>query len=307
MDNPQTKISEKQIQINGLNINYKTIGDGKIPIVLLHGWGVSSDKYTELIKILYSILLPAGQAGNTQYSILILDLPGFGKSDEPSENWKLDDYVEFVEEFIEKTNRKGGFELVKDLLKNLNLSKGLASVTTGAKPMRKSILIGHSFGGRIAIKYAVKYPEKIEKLILTGAAGIKHSLILKQKIFYIAAKTGKSFFSLPLINNLEKYAQKILYKAAREKDYYQASSRMKEVMKNVLDEDLTDYLDKIKNPALLVWGREDKTTPLVDGEIMNEKIKNSELKVVDDANHSLPYQKPEEFARIVNSTLTNTD
>ena len=291
MDNPQTKISEKQIQINGLNINYKTIGDGKIPIVLLHGWGVSSDKYTELIKILYSIL-------NTQYSILILDLPGFGKSDEPKENWNLDDYVEFVDEFIKKASRKSGFELVKDLLKNLNLNRGLASVATGAKPLQKSILIGHSFGGRIAIKYTAKYPEKIDKLILTGAAGIKHKLTAKQKIFFILAKTGKTIFSLPIINNLEKYARKFLYKVAREKDYYQASLRMKETMKNVLDEDLTDYLDKIKNPALLVWGREDKTTPLTDGKIMNEKIENSKLVVVNNANHSLPYQKAEKFVKI---------
>ncbi|MCK4592145.1 alpha/beta hydrolase [Candidatus Parcubacteria bacterium] len=294
MDNPQTKISEKQIQINGLNINYKTIGDGKIPIVLLHGWGVSSDKYTELIKILYSIL-------NTQYSIFILDLPGFGKSDEPKENWNLDDYVEFVDEFIKKTSRKGGFELVKNILEKMQEgSTGLSPQWSQRSSCRqKLVLIGHSFGGRIAIKYAVKCPEKIDKLILTGAAGIKRKLTVKQKIFFILAKIGKKIFSLPLINNLEKYAQKILYKATKEKDYYQASPRMKEVMKNVLDEDLTDYLDKIKNHTLLVWGKEDKTTPLADGKIMNEKIENSKLIVVDDANHSLPYQKAEKFVKIV--------
>ena len=268
---------------------------------MLHGWGVSGDKYLTIAKYLsqFSIF-------NFQFSIIIPDLPGFGKSDEPRENWNLDDYVEFVDEFIEKTSRKGGFELVKDLLKNLNLNRGLASVTTGAKPLRKSILIGHSFGGRIAIKYAVKYPEKIDKLILTGAAGIKHPLTVKQKIFYIATKTGKKIFSLPIINKFQKYARKLLYKIIREKDYQKASLRMKEIMKNILNEDLTDYLDKIKNPTLLIWGKEDKTTPLADGKIMNEKIKDSKLVVVDDANHSLPYQKPEKFAKIINSTLANT-
>jgi pimeloyl-ACP methyl ester carboxylesterase len=159
------KISEKQIQINGLDINYKIIGDGKIPVVLLHGWGVSSDKYLELIKILYSIL-------NTQYSILIPDLPGFGKSNEPNENWNLDDYVEFVDEFIKKASRKGGFELVKNILKKMQ--DGSTGLLSQWSQQTKPILIGHSFGGRIAIKYAAKYPEKIDKLILTGAAGIKH-------------------------------------------------------------------------------------------------------------------------------------
>jgi pimeloyl-ACP methyl ester carboxylesterase len=295
MDNPQNKISEKQIKINGLNINYKTIGDGKIPIVLLHGWGVSSDKYTKLIKILYSVL-------DTKYSILILDLPGFGKSDEPKDNWNLDDYVEFMDEFIEKANRKGGFELVKDLLEKMQLgSTALTGLWNQREKKEKILLIGHSFGGRIAIKYAVKYPEEIDKLILTGAAGIKHKLTLKQKTFFILTKIGKTIFSLPIINFFQNPIYKLFSKIARsrKKDYYNASPRMKEIMKNVLAEDLTDYFDKIKIPTLLIWGKEDKTTPLADGEIMNEKIENSKLVVVDDANHSLPYQKPEEFVKIM--------
>ena len=95
------KISERQIKINGLNINYKTIGAGKIPIVLLHGWGVSSDRYLKLVGYLsqFSIF-------NFQFSIIIPDLHGFGKSEEPREDWDLDNYVEFVNEFIKKINRK---------------------------------------------------------------------------------------------------------------------------------------------------------------------------------------------------------
>ncbi len=286
--NPQ-KISEKQVEIDGLKINYKTIGDGKIPIVLLHGWGVSSDKYLEL-----------AEEFNIQHltsNIIIPDLPGFGKSDEPKENWELDSYVEFVDEFIKKTTReRKGFELVKDLLKKFDSTKAIC-IEEKSKP----ILIGHSFGGRIAIKYAAKYPEKIDKLILTGAAGIKRKLTARQKALFIAAKTGKTFFSLPIINKFQKPVYNTFSKIAqsRKKDYYQASSRMKEIMKNVLAEDLTDYLNKIKNPTLLVWGREDKTTPLADGKIMNGKIKNSKLVVIDDANHSLPYQKAEEFGEVV--------
>ena len=336
--NPQ-KISEKQVEINGLKINYKTIGAGKIPIVLLHGWGVSSDKYSELACWLHSPMLSDSETRlwspsashkvsqnenakrlhintplaslkrgiatvepaiiNTKYKILIPDLPSFGKSDEPRENWNLDDYVEFVDEFIKKTNRKGGFELVKDILKEkLETRTGRRHIDVSPSDL---CLIGHSFGGRIAIKYAAKSPEKIGKLILTGAAGIKRELTVKQKTLFVAAKTGKMIFSLPIINHFQKPAYKIFSKIARsrKKDYYNASSRMKEIMKNILAEDLTDYLGKIKTPTLLVWGREDKTTPLADGEMMNEKIKDSKLKVVDGANHSLPYQKAEEFGEII--------
>jgi pimeloyl-ACP methyl ester carboxylesterase len=307
-------IQEKQIKIDGLNISYKQIGNGNVPIVLLHGWGVSSDKYLELIECLsqFSIFNPEYSG----FSILIPDLPGFGKSDEPNENWDLDDYVEFVDKFIKIVGReKKGFELIKDLLKRIQKDptalKGLWSQQeqckqygnmyyhTEGETVPRIILIGHSFGGRIAIKYAVKYPERIEKLILTGAAGIKHKLTTKQRIFYNLAKAGKSFFVLPIISKFQKYAKKILYKIAKEKDYYKASPRMKEIMKNILAEDLTPILEKIKTPTLLVWGKLDNSTPLADGKIMNEKIENSKLIVIDGANHSLPYQKPGKFAEIV--------
>jgi len=326
--NPQ-KISEKQVEVDGLKINYKTIGEGESPIVLLHGWGVSSDKYLELACWLHSPKLSNSetrlwspnakrnnnslQKGSTELSplwnqqdfqILIPDLPGFGKSDEPRENWDLDDFVEFVDKFIKKTSKKSGFELVKDILKEkLEKYKHYDNMNYHSKnkTAKKIILIGHSFGGRIAIKYAAKYPEKVDKLILTGAAGIKHKLTVKQKALFILTKIGKVFFSLPVINHFQKPVYNIFSKIARsrKKDYYNASSQMKEIMKNVLVEDLTDYLGKIKTPTLLVWGKEDKTTPLADGEIMKFKIQNSKLKVIEDANHSLPYQKAEEFADIV--------
>ena len=328
-------IKERQIQINNLSINYKTIGNGKIPIVLLHGWGVSSDKYVELARWLHSPKLSDSETGpsnqnaehkksqsdNTemlhspngtmepaisQFKIIIPDLPGFGKSDEPNGNWDLSDYVEFVDKFIKNATRERGFELIKNILNKSSLKNiingGFGSVSSvKTEEMKKSVLIGHSFGGKIAIRYAIKYPEKIDKLILTGAAGIKHKLTTKQKIFFILAKTGKTVFSLPIINNFQKPIHKIFSKLARsrKKDYYSASSRMKEIMKNILARNLTSYLDKIKNPTLLVWGREDRTTPLSDGKIMNERIKDSKLIIVNNANHSLPYQKPKKFAKII--------
>ena len=334
-------MQEKQIKINSLNINYKEIGNGDVPIVLLHGWGIDSGKYVELANLIIDSakiekkdlddsekseknfnqesgasknsdnlqksstgLLP--QWSQRNFKIIIPDLPGFGKSDEPNENWDLDDYVEFVDKFIKSVTQARGFELIKNILSKSNLKNlmngGFSSISnTETKKNKQGILIAHSFGGRIAIKYAVKYPEKIEKLILTGAAGIKHSLSKKQKMFSFMAKTGKTIFSLPVISKFQNYAEKLLYKIIREKDYQKASLRMKEIMKNVLAEDLKLILEKIEIPTLLVWGKLDNSTPLSDGKLMHEKIENSEMIIFEDANHSLPYQKSEEFTkRIIN-------
>jgi len=265
--NFQNKVSEKQVGINGLNINYRMIGDGNISVVFLHGWVKDCEKYIPLDQYFLE---------HKEYSFFIPDMPGFGKSEEPKDVWNLDNYVELVDKFVEKVCHQNSEKLTP-----------------------KVIIIAHSFGGQIAIKYTVRNPDKINKLILTGAAGIRHKLTTKQKIFFVLAKIGKILFSLPGISYLQKSAQKILYKMARVKDYQEASPKMKEIMKNILAQDITPCLEKIGIETLLVWGRLDKTTPLSDGEIMNQKIKDSKLIVIDNANHSLPYQRPQEFIKII--------
>lgn len=256
---------EKEVLINNLRINYKIFGNGNIPIILLHGWGINSDKYVETANQLV--------IHDSRFMILVLDLPGFGKSNEPSTIWGVDDYV----------------ELIKNFSNNLKLEN--------------IILIGHSFGGRIAIKFAAKYPEKIKALILTGAAGIKRTLTVKQKTFYYLAKIGKIFFSLPLISKFEKLAQKVLYKATGEKDYYNAQGVMKETFKKVIAEDLTPSLEKINKPTLLVWGENDLSTPISDAYIMKERIKKSELVIIEKANHGVPYKNPDEFSKIASNFI----
>lgn len=280
------KPEEKQIKIDGLGINYKQIGDGNIPIILLHGWGVSSDKYIETARQ-FMISASGGPAAGGQFSIIMPDLPGFGKSDNPPKAWGVGDYAEW--------------------LKNYAMAINLSSF----------VLTGHSFGGRVAIKFAAKYPEKLKTLILTGAAGIKHPPTLKTKLFFILAKIGKVIFSLPILNYLQNSAQKLLYKAAQEKDYYQTEGVMKETFKKIIDEDLAPCLEKIsahggsasggKTPTLLVWGAKDKSTPLEDGKLINKKINGSILKIIGSADHRLPYQYPQEFAKIVFEFIKNTN
>lgn len=83
------------------------------------------------------------------FQVMAIDLPGFGKSEAPQSTWGLDDYAEFITNVADTLN------------------------------WEKFYLLGHSFGGRIAIKLAIKRPQKIEKLILVGAAGLKHKFNLK--------------------------------------------------------------------------------------------------------------------------------
>jgi pimeloyl-ACP methyl ester carboxylesterase len=286
-------MQEKKVQIGSLSVNYKIIGAGKVPIVLLHGWGISSDKY---IATAESIL-----EKDSGFVFYIPDLPGFGKTPEPPSDWRLDDYVEFSKAFVTQVAaREGGFEPIKDILEK-NVHSAEHTIVTEHK---RVIMIAHSNGGRIAIKYALRYPEDLESLVLTGAAGIKHELTFRQSIFYHISKAGRTLKKLPLLRKLENTAKAILYAFMREKDYANASVRMKAVMRNALDEDLTGMLEKISTPTLLIWGRNDNSTPLEDGRLMHERIKGSQLRIIDDANHSAPYNNAEEFAAIFTTSPT---
>lgn len=164
---------------------------------------------------------------------------------------------------------------------------------------KKTILLGHSNGGRIAINFAAKYPNNIEKLILMNAAGIYHkeiTLQIKRFLFGAAARVGKK-----LVN--KDGLKKFLYWLAREKDYKDATPDMKQTMINLIKVDLKEMLSKIKTDTLIIWGKEDKTTPLSDGVLMNQFIEKSRLRIIDSARHSPFYTHPEEVVKIITNDI----
>ncbi len=154
--------------------------------------------------------------------------------------------------------------------------------------VNKCILIGHSFGGRITIKLASQKNSKIEKIILIDSAGIERKS-LKVKILSTIAK-----FTPQVVKNKINIGSK---------DYLAISGLMKQTFKNVVNENLEDSLDKIKISTLLIWGQEDHTTPLSHGKIMAQKITNSKLIIVPEANHGLPYRQAQTTAKIIIDNL----
>ncbi|MBQ9139246.1 MAG: alpha/beta hydrolase, partial [Ruminococcus sp.] len=118
--------------INGIKINYEEKGEGEL-IVLLHGWGSNIKLFANLIDLL-----------SKKYKVAAMDMPGFGESQEPPSAWCVDDYADFVIEFLKAYDTK------------------------------KVMLLGHSFGGRVIIKLNSRenLPFEITKVILVDSAGI---------------------------------------------------------------------------------------------------------------------------------------
>jgi len=285
-------MQERRVKLGKLHINYKTVGEGKTAVVLLHGWGLSSDRYVvtaeEILKL------------NPDFKFYILDLPGFGKSAEPETAWQLDDYVEAVHRFVHCVVwRRGGFEQVKSILEQAVLKSQIFS-SNGNEPV---IFLAHSFGGRITIKYAIRYPSDVSRIVMTGAAGIRHPLSAKKKILRMGAKFGKAIVRIPILSRYEEEGKKMLYKLTKEKDYRESSEVMKGVMRNVLEEDLSGKLSEVKTSTLLIWGEDDRSTPLADGKLMDERIADSKLFIIAGANHSAPYNNAREFAKIFTENI----
>lgn len=185
------------------------------------------------------------------FMVDVPDLPGFGDRPLVKNPMTFDDYLSFVEKEVGD---------------------------------QKVILIGHSFGGRLAIAFSVTNTSKVSKLILTGASGIPHKLSAKKRAAFILAKTFR--FAQPL--------RKYLYYAIGESDYFRAGI-LKDTFKNNYKVSIVNYLEKINVPTLLVWGEKDTVVPLHDGEYMQAHIKNAKLLVVKGATHKLPYQMPHVF------------
>jgi pimeloyl-ACP methyl ester carboxylesterase len=173
------------------------------------------------------------------YQILGIDLPGFGFSDEPQYPLDLDDYT----------------QALKKLFEHLHL--------------QEPVLIAHSFGGRIAIRYAANNP--VKALVLVSSAGIRRrsvGLILR----ILCYKVLKRLYRLV---SKKKYLH--LISRSGSEDYRKAPPVMKKTMAKIIGEDLRKDIRKIQSPTYLLWGVYDDQTPYRDALLMHKLIPQSQL------------------------------
>ena len=169
------------------------------------------------------MMKPIGDNFSDKFRITILDLPGFGNSSEPPTPWNMTNYSDMLEEFIDRLG------------------------------ITKPIIIGHSFGGRLAIRYSANNP--IEKLVLFGAPCIR----IQEKL-PLSVRILKTLKKLPLMNEFGEYMKQYI----GSRDYKAASPIMRQTLVDVVNEDLSGYAKKIEEPTLLIWGQNDTEAPVSD-------------------------------------------
>jgi pimeloyl-ACP methyl ester carboxylesterase len=162
----------------------------------------------------------------------------------------------------------------------------------------KLMILGHSHGGRIAIKLATRrhLPFSIFHLYLCAAAGIRHPRHLKRIVGLTLAKAGKFFLSVPGLRSLAPLGKKFLYRLVRVHDYEKASPVMRQTLIKVSAEDLRPLLHNVTVPTDIFWGEDDRMTPVSDAYVMHKAIAKSQLHVYPGIRHAVHREKAGEIA-----------
>ena len=207
------------------------------------------------------------------FDFIAPDFPGFGSTNAPPVPWGVSDYMEWVIALMDELG------------------------------VQRASVIGHSFGGRVAIKLAALHPERVEKLVLTDAAGIrpKRTLAYHYRVSKFKATRWLSKQLLAPKPVREWAAARVANQGSA--DYQAASGTVRGSFVRIVNEDLRKYLPRIQAPTLLIWGERDQDTPLADGQLMEKLIPDAGLVVFQGAGHMAYLQQSARFNVIVKTFL----
>ena len=244
----------------GVKLYYEKSGSGA-PLLLLHGWGGRADSF-----------LPVTRDFSQARTVYAVDFPGHGNSPEPPAPWSVTEYMELIWAFIRRMD------------------------ITGCD------VIAHSFGGRVALLLAAEHPEAVRRMVLTGCAGIKPPSTGKKTLRARAYKTLRALADNGLTRRLmgkrvDVWREKLVQKFGSA-DYKALSATMRPTFNRVIAQDLRGVLPRIKASTLLIWGTEDRDTPLWMGEVMEKEIPDAALVRLEGCGHFAYLEKYADFRAI---------
>lgn len=197
------------------------------------------------------------------------DLPGFGASPSPREVIGAEGYADLVIPLLEEFQTP-------------------------------PVVVGHSFGGRVATCLAARHPEAVSGMVLSGAPVVRLLAMSKPSVSY---RLIRSLHRLGLVSadRMEALRQRV-----GSTDYRNASGVMRDILVKVVNESYEAQLGRIGCPVALVWGRSDREVPVAVAERALEVLAPSgarggtgELKVIDGVGHNVPLEDPQALRAVV--------
>ena len=194
------------------------------------------------------------------YDYINFDLPGFGKSQEPETSMNPKEYAEYINQFI---------------------------------PNSVETVVGHSFGGRVAVHLSGL--RNFEKLILIGVPLIKKQTS-SGKLSMLNFYKSLNRFGILSNDKIEKIKKK-----KGSYDYRNSQGIMRENLVKAVNDDLSQELENIKSKVHLIWGSEDKEVPIDIAKEANKKIKKSNLHILEGQGHNPLNSSYVEIVNIINT------
>jgi pimeloyl-ACP methyl ester carboxylesterase len=257
---PASAQAGKEATVYGMKIHYVEAGSGPV-VVLLHGLGGSAQNWAFNMDALAQ-----------KFRVIVPDQLGFGRSDKPYTNYRVGTYVDFLDGFLKELK------------------------------IERASLVGNSLGGWIAAAYTIAHTEKVERLVLVDAAGFAPPPDFDMNTLAglnPSTREGmKRLASLVFYNKRVFTSELAIDMALRARltagDGYTIHSLNESIARR---EDMLDnHLSAIKQPTLIVWGRDDGLTPLAEyGERFKKEIKGSQLLVFEQCGHVPQIEKAAEF------------
>lgn len=262
-----TDIIDNSVEVYGAELHYLEAGQGSM-LILLHGLGGNAWEWNQTILSLAK-----------SFYVIALDQIGFGDSDKPFLNYRINTFVDFLYGFY----------------------RGLG--------IRKASIIGHDIGGWIAAALALKHPDLVERLVLVGTNPFN---TLKQK------RIKKDYNPVTCQQTLEQL-QRLFYQKNRFvnwqvaeqvftqkiaiNDGYTIEQLTKSIYKN--QDVLDNCLAELTAPTLIIQGKEDEFVPLTVSQRLHREIKNSKLQILDKCGHLPHVEQSKKFILLVNSFFNN--
>lgn len=199
----------------------------------------------------HASLAPIARSLERQAHHTILDFPGFGESPVPATPWSNLDYADALAEWLETL------------------------------PRGRRIFVGHSFGGRVALRLAAQHPSLIDALVIAGGAGLQ-----RQRSFLESVRVQAKIRSFKALKGLERLGFDMSkYKAGFGSADYRNAGAMRPIFVAVVGEDQTESVKRISCPVTLLYGENDNETPPEIGKRLSALIPRASFRVLPGLDH----------------------
>lgn len=262
MTETKTRGYNLRISVNNVVLSYDDVGEGNTPIIFLHGFPFDKTMWLNQLEFLKS-----------SYRLIACDIRGFGKSMDETSHLSMDLFADDIIQFMDALN------------------------------IEKAVICGLSMGGYIALNLMKRYSNRFEGLILCDTQSIADTAGVKENRYKIIKKIEAD----GVFDFNDGFIEKVIYENSmgnKEKLLrdliYVVFSNSEHIIKQGLvalaeRSEMSSILNSINVPTLILCGREDEVTPLVQSEMMHAAIPRSVLHVIDNAGHVSNLEQPDTF------------